>query len=257
MFPCSGERHVELAIHAVIGERDERGERAQAVGAQRDEDHVAGAALVALHGIDGQFVGVDLLEFQLGADAGDLCAVGRDDADAGRAVGGGVEAAESAYEIGDEAGLVAVGFVRGAPFVGGGGQEQHAAAGDNALQAGMRGLVVETQFGDLPQEAGRVFGQNVEGVVVEEAVGKVHYLAVHAALPAELGVGPMQVLVNTPLVEALKERVAQVIQSNGLQGGVFHCGRIRRLAHHGGQLLVIADEDKSFEFGQQPGKHGF
>ena len=55
--------------------------------------------------------------------------------------------------------------------------------------------------------------------------------------------------------EALEEAVLAVGEPDGLQFGLGHAGFLVVLLHHGGQLLVVTDEDKLVDVARRPAAH--
>ena len=80
LFASPGQGHVQFAVYAFIGEGDEAFQLRSDVGAQRDDDDIPGAALVAFHGVNGDAVSRQVVFFELFQNAGDLGPVGCDDA---------------------------------------------------------------------------------------------------------------------------------------------------------------------------------
>lgn len=82
VLPCTSKRNIQFAVNAFVGEGYEALELARGVGAKRNQNHVACAALIAFYRVNGEEVEGEVLFGEFFADLCDLGAVGRNDANA-------------------------------------------------------------------------------------------------------------------------------------------------------------------------------
>ena len=207
------------------------------------------AALVALYGVDLQVLEKgDAVLFELLADAGDLIAVGGNDADLFAHFGRTVDAAqadEAGQYLRNDLGLLAVRFFGDFFGRGAGGHKKGAAVAEClvGLVCGsascLQTLVLVLQLGSF------------EFALVKIAVREVGHIGMHASLMGHFAPGPMPVVLLAKGKEALEKGVAPVFKAQGLQTGGAYGRAFGGLGDYGGQLALVAYHYKFLNATQQ------
>ena len=206
------------------------------------DDDVALRTLEALHGVDADLVDVlYAAPLSLPADHGNLVAVGHDDAHrALRVEALTIIIAYAREDLSHDARLGLVHLV-GAILAAARRNEDHALAAEQSVEVvlgrdGIDGTGLLLMF----QGHGLEMFAAVEGLR-----GELRHCRMHATLMVERAGEGGAALPAFPAQQPFEERLTAIQYTFFQQQGVADARGLRALLHHGGQLLVVADEDEA------------
>ena len=87
-------------------------------------------------------------------------------------------------------------------------------------------------------------GYGLEHIAVEMAVDEAANVWMHTSLTLQHADEGRAVVLLLPVVKAFKERVAHVVESDGVKPAAHGACAVFGQHHHGRQLFVVADEDE-------------